>query len=452
LRIPELEKTLGIEVYASQSPGIGGRLRQLPEDFVVEEILIDGSKAEISPVKGPQPLGRGRYLVCAMVKRNWDTFHATKTVAKRLGVSPEQMSIAGIKDAKALTAQHISISRTLPEQVAGVDIKGIALRPLRFSNEKMYSELLLGNEFHILIRAISHKASVVEQRVKQVQAELSAVGGVPNFFGHQRFGTIRPITHIVGRFLTQDNWEKAALTYLAEPSQHEHPESREARRQLNDTQDFSSALHSFPKSLRYERLMLRHLAKSPNDFVGAFRRLPIKLRRLFVQAYQSYLFNKFLSERIRHLSLTEVYAGDYVVKLGKHGLATREVEQATAQSLQSFKKVLDENTMRVGIPLVGFRQGTSAGVQGEIEQKILRAEGIEPQSFYIPAMPEISAPGRLRPVLASIMNSSVDAVCKDSVNSSKREVGLSFRLHRGSYATVVLREFMKPQDLIKAGF
>lgn len=441
-----------MEVYASQAPGIGGRIRQLPEDFIVEEILIDGSKAKISPVKTRQLVGRGRYLICVMVKRDWDTFHATKTVAKRLGVSPEQIDIAGIKDAKALTAQHISISRTLPEQISGVEINGIALRPLRFSNEKMYSELLLGNEFHILIREISHRASVVEQRVKQVQAELSAVGGMPNFFGHQRFGTIRPITHIVGRLLIQDNWEEAVLTYLAEPSLHEHPESREARRRLKDTQNFSMAFRYFPKNLRYERLMLRHLAKRPNDFIGAFRRLPIKLRKLFVQAYQSYLFNKFLSGRIRHLSLTDVYAGDYVVRLDKHGLATREVEQANAQSLQSFKKALDENKMRVGVPLAGFKQGTSAGVQGKIEREILEAEGAKPQSFYISTMPEISAPGRLRLVLASIMNSSISAVSKDSVNSSKREVGLGFRLHRGSYATVVLREFMKPQDLIKAGF
>jgi len=358
-----------------------------------------------------------------------------------------------MKDAKAITAQHISLQGVAPTRASQVKIKDITLHPLRFSDRRIFSQLLLGNQFQVVIRAISHTSSVIEQRVKKVQNELARLGGFPNFYGHQRFGTIRPITHLVGRFLTGGDLEKAALVFLALPSIHEHPESREAREQLRDTQDFEEALRCFPRHLKYERFMLGHLAKQPRDFVGAFRELPLKLRKLFVQAYQSFLFNKFLSERIgRGIPPNEAQIGDYVVKLDEQGLPTTEFMQVTASSLQTVKKALNEGKMRVAIPLVGFKQPPSQGVQGEIEQEILEIENVSPQDFHISFMPEVTASGMLRAILTPAINLSVGEVSRDSANPSKRKTRLGFTLHRGSYATVLLREFMKPRDLITAGF
>ncbi len=453
MKVPTLERELGMEIYATQSLGIGGRIRQFLEDFVVEELLADGSKAEVSPVETQKPVGRGRYLICVLVKRDWDTLLAVRRVARRLGISHKRIRIAGMKDAKALTAQHISLQGVAPTRASQVKIKDITLYPLRFSNRRMFSQLLLGNQFQVVIRAISHTSSVIGQRVKNVQNELAKLEGVPNFYGHQRFGTIRPITHLVGRFLTGGDLEKAALTFLAQPSTHEHPESKEAREQLHDTQDFEKALRCFPRHLKYERFMLGHLAKQPRDFVGAFRELPLKLRKLFVQAYQSFLFNKFLSERIRRgIPLNEAQIGDYVVKLDDHGFPTTDYIQVTASSLQTVKKALNEGKMRVAIPLVGFKQPPSQGVQGEIEQEILETENVNPQSFHTPFMPEVSARGMLRAILAPTTNLSVEEASRDSANPSKHKTRLGFTLHRGSYATALLREFMKPRDLIKAGF
>jgi len=442
-----------MEIYATQSLGVGGRIRQFLEDFVVEELLVDGSKAEVSPVETQEPVGRGRYLICVLVKRNWDTLLAVRMVARRLGISHKRIRIAGMKDAKAVTAQHISLQGVAPTRTSQVKIKDITLHPLRFSDRRIYSQLLLGNQFQVVIRAISHTSSVVEQRVKNVQNELARLGGVPNFYGHQRFGTIRPITHLVGRFLTRGDLEKAALAFLAQPSVHEHPESREAREQLRDTQDFEEALHCFPRHLKYERFMLGHLAKQPRDFVGAFRELPLKLRKLFVQAYQSFLYNKFLSERIRRgIPLNEAQIGDYVIKLDDHGLPTTESMQVTASSLQTIKKTSNEGKMCVAIPLVGVKQPPSQGMQGEIEQEILETENVSPGDFHISFMPEVSASGMLRAILAPAINLSVEEASEDSANPSKRKTKLSFTLHRGSYATVLLREFMKPRDLIDTGF
>jgi len=427
LNIPRLEKEIGIEVYATQSLGIGGRIRQFPEDFLVEEILANGSKAEIKPMAIRQISGRGRYLVCVLVKRNFDTFLALQTIAKKLGVSQERIQIAGIKDARALTAQHLGIGRMLPEQVSQVKFTNLWLYPLRFSNEKIDSSLLLGNQFCITLRAINHTSSKIVERMKTVRNELLKLGGSPNFFGHQRFGTTRPITHVVGKHILLGDWEEAALTVLAKPSHHERPESRQARKQLLNTRNYAEALRYFPFKLRYEYQMLNHLAKQPRDFLGAFHRLPKKLCQLFIQAYQSYLFNKFLSQRIHHgLSLKQARKEEYRLKI--------DSEEYSA------------------LPLIGYRQPVSSGKQGEIEKQILEEEGVSPENFKVSLMSEISSSGGLRTALTPLIEFDMEKPMKDIANPKKKMVCLCFTLKKGSYATIILREFMKPRNPIEAGF
>ena len=51
LSVPEIDKLLGIEVYATKTAGVGGAIRESVEDFVVEEVLVDGSKATCELVR-----------------------------------------------------------------------------------------------------------------------------------------------------------------------------------------------------------------------------------------------------------------------------------------------------------------------------------------------------------------------------------------------------------------
>jgi tRNA pseudouridine13 synthase len=454
LQVPNLEQELGMEVYATQLDGIGGKIRQLLDDFVVEEQLIDGSLAEVTaPPEAWEPAGEGQYLICVLVKRKWDTFLAVRQVAESLHISQKRVRFAGIKDTKALTAQHISLQNVSPSKVLDLQIRDITVYPQRFSRVRMYSQLIKGNRFHITVRGIDYPTSVIEERTRSIKEEIERIGGVPNFFGHQRFGTIRPNTHQVGKHLTRGDSEKSALAFLAEPSIHEHPEARAVRQQLQDTMNFEEALECFPRFLRYERFMLRHLVKYPTDFVGAFRTLPRRLRKLFVQAYQSYLFNRFLSERIRRgIPLNEPQLGDYMIKLDEHGIPAEEWDQTTEQNIQAMVDAVKEHKMCVAAPLVGPYQPLSKGIQGEIEHTILEAENVSPETFKIPFMPEATAEGRVRAVLNPVWNLVMEEVSKDKENVDEQMMKLGFTLNRGSYATVVLREFMKPQELIQAGY
>jgi tRNA pseudouridine13 synthase len=460
LRVPKIEKLIGIEVYATCSSGVGGVIRKSIEDFVVEEVLVDGTIAKINEqhfVAENQvfkPSFNGRYLLCVLVKRNWDTFAALRVVANQLNINPKQIHIAGIKDAKAVTAQHITIEGVTPETVKKVNVKDIEIRPKYYFRHKLSAYYLFGNNFSITITGIQHSKTAIKRRITKTIKELEKLGGVPNFFGHQRFGTTRSITHLVGKAMVKGNLKKAVMLFLAKPSPNENPESRQAREQLWKSQDFHKALKNFPKQLRHERLMLKHLAEKPDDFVGAFKTLPIKLRMLFPQAYQAYLFNKFLSKKIANgVPLDRAEVGDYVVSVQRNGLPMLTMyKMVKNETFKEVNEALKAGKMRLAIPLIGFRQKLSQGIQGEIEKQILEEEDVTPENFKIHFMPEISTKGELRTALTPINNFQISDVSTDSYSPSKNKAKIGFMLHRGSYATIILREIMKPRNPIKSGF
>ena len=456
--VPALDRELGISVYATDSKGIGGSIRRTPEDFLVEEVLVDGSVASISdgpckPALGASPAWQ-RFLLCVLVKRGWDTFAAIKAVATQLGVDQTSIHIAGIKDAKAVTAQHIAIENEPIEDLERVHVKDIELRPIGYFRDALSPFYLLGNRFTITINDIHHTEALVKLRLAETVSKLEAQRGIPNFFGHQRFGTTRAITHVVGRAIVNGSLEKAAMLFLAKPSPHEHPESRKARETLQSTHDFAEALEYFPRQLRFERLMLRRLVENPTDFVGAFQSLPLKLQLIFVQAYQAYLFNRFLSERLRHgFSLNAAEVGDYVVRVDRSSLPMPKTGQLiTTGFFAEVNDSLRTGKVRVALPLVGFVQGLSEGEMGGIETKVLQEAGVNAASFKVRELPRISGKGELRAIVSPIRDFRIVEISRDCGSPRVHRVKVSFMLMRGSYATMLLREVMKPRDPLAAGF
>ena len=250
----------------------------------------------------------------------------------------------------------------------------------------------------------------------------------------------------MGKAIIGGDFEGAAMLFLAKPSVHEHPSSRQARTELQSTLDFKAALSNFPKQLRFERLMLRHLAENPEDFVGAFRRLPVKLQALFVQAYQSFLFNRFLSARFKNgFSLSRAEVGDYVVNVERSGLPMFHTAKfVDTGNVVEVNKLVNGGRMRVALPLIGTKQRLSQGVMEKMERQILEEEGIQTDNFRVNAIREMSRGGGLRAIVTPIEGFKL--------GHRAPQADLSFMLLRGSYATVFLREIMKPNDPIKAGF
>jgi tRNA pseudouridine13 synthase len=446
--VSDLDNLLGMEIYASNVEGIGGVIRKSVNDFVVQEILVDGSKAKIDNTIPNKVLGstqnRQRYLLCTMVKRNWDTFIAVKNVANQLGIEARCIQIAGIKDAKAITAQHISIEDVSFEDAAKVDVKDIKLNPVGYVREALSVYFLLGNNFTINICELQVPEETAKEQITQTMQQIQFAGGIPNFYGHQRFGTTRPITHIVGKALVNGDFEGAAMAFLAQPSIHEHPSSRKARAKLQETRDFKEAAKNFPIQIRFERNMLAYLADNPTDFAGAFKRLPQKLLGLFVSAHQSFLFNRFLSERIKAgLPLNAALAGDFVVGVERNGLPMVNTARTVKENeLGKVNEAVASGRMRVALPMFGIKGKLSGGAMGEIEQRVLSEEAIVAQA--VNEFSSLGGNGGVRAVITPVKDFNAEV--------SGGKATLNFTLYRGCYATVVLREIIKPQNPIAAGF
>ena len=452
-KAPAIEAIMGMEFYLTSSEGIGGRIRALPEDFVVCEVLLDGSVAR-PDVEAPETIrGKGSFFVCVLVKRNMDTFEAVEKIARALGVPEGLVSFAGLKDARALTAQFVTIRGLRLEHLRRLRAFGIRLVPLRISTEPIGPEDLAFNRFDVVVRGLELGADELMERLEVFFNQIAELGGIPNFFGHQRFGTARPITHLIGRELVLGNVRKAVELFLSLPGPGESPLVREARIYLSETGDIPGFLRLAPPTLRYERVMARHLLRRPRDYYGALRKLPLRLRRLFVHAYQAYLFNRMLSRRASEgLSLSEPLPGDWVVLLDQRGLPIWEAVKATSVNLPELRDLVKNGRALIAIPLPGFDQLLSSGRQGLIEKTILAEEGVKLDDFKVRSMPELSSPGWLRPVLIRPRLIYEPSVFDDDLNPGSRALRLCFELPKGSYATVLLRELMKPSDPLKAGF
>ena len=146
--------------------------------------------------------------------------------------------------------------------------------------------------------------------------------------------------------------------------------------------------------------------------------------------------------------MVHVQRGDYVIEIGANGLPANRFTKVKGGNLQSISSEVEKGRMSLALPIVGFNQKLSDGIQGEIEREILEEENIQPQEFHIKWMPELSVRGGLRKALASVMNFRFETRPADEGTAAN----FRFNLHKGSYATVVLREFIKPEDPVSSGF
>ncbi|MBU0761414.1 MAG: tRNA pseudouridine(13) synthase TruD, partial [Candidatus Altiarchaeota archaeon] len=292
IKPPSHDVYVGLECYKSTEYCIGGMLKQTPEDFIVQEITEEKKVLEFEK-DTPGDMLPGDYTHATLVKREWDTMRAVSEIAKRVGVSRNRFAFAGTKDKHALTAQRISAYRVPVEKLKAVNIKDITIKDVGYADENLGLGSLWGNKFTIRIHNVCEKAS---ERIDTISEELS--GGFPNFYGRQRFGEARPITHEVGKHILMGDFESAIMCYLTKTFGSEATEVEKIRKDILGGRDYKEVLNELPKSLGYERSILNHLIEKPGDYRGCFDHMPKNLAKMFVHAYQSYIFNKALSRYI----------------------------------------------------------------------------------------------------------------------------------------------------------
>jgi tRNA pseudouridine13 synthase len=155
-------------------PGIGGQIRATPEDFQVEERPLY------------LPCGEGEHLYVKITKRGLSTPDLVRRLSSTLGVKAQAIGVAGLKDARAVTTQMVSLQGITPQQMSQlkVDDQLLNVEILARHRNRLRTGHHAGNHFRLVIRDVADQAA---EAVPTVLDRLSA-RGVPNYFGPQRQG------------------------------------------------------------------------------------------------------------------------------------------------------------------------------------------------------------------------------------------------------------------------
>ena len=397
--IPKIDSDIGISLYATKSVGTGGTIKKSNDDFKVKELLSEKALKTISNDHG--------LSVYILKKNGIDTSHALSDVEKRFGLVLKSL---GLKDANAVTEQYV-FSKTISKSFETIQGKNYSLKRLGFVKKPLSKKDMIGNHFEIKVENSSKHISNFNEYEK-----------ILNFFGYQRFGSKRPITHLVGKAIIQNDYQTALDLLLNYSSQYDTEENNANRKIIAERTSELSVIDKIPKSMDIEIMLLEKLSQT-KDLKIVIRSIPLHMRRFYIQAYQSYIYNKTLS-----------MAFDY----GEELFSAKEGDVCFDRNYVLGKFQNDPSQM-LAIPLVGHSYFKKTRFDFYI-QKILDEEEVSLNDFFIKDFQEISIEGGFRNAIMQCNNFQIN------------ENIVKFHLSRGSYATIILREILKPENPLESGF
>ncbi len=346
-------------------------IKEEPEDFRVKEI----PKVELDE--------NGDQQYFWLRKRNYTTIRAIQTIARALRVGKRRIGFAGNKDKNAITEQVISIWNIPHEQAESLNLKDIELKFIGSGKEKICLGDLNGNEFEIIARGKYTEKNVLK-KAKEIEKN-----GFPNFFGEQRFG-VASNSHLIGKAIIKGYFEQAVKELLTKSS--ENPESKEAADfAKKNWHDWKEILKKMPMHQSIEKSVLNWLVAVPNDYAGALRVLHKGIRRIFVHAYQSWLWNSALE-----------------------------------------KMMLAKKKIKKELPIPGYETKLGRDEFSKNLKALMKKDDMELEDFKCKRMPELASAGEFRQ--SFIKPKGLE------LYTEKNMIKLSFTLDKGTYATTLLRE------------
>jgi tRNA pseudouridine13 synthase len=416
--VPRIDRLAGIECYCTNFQKLGGSIKKDNEGFRVSEIINESIITDLSPIQD----SLHRYPLYILEKKGIDSHHALLEVRKDLGL---ELRVMGMKDAKATTRQYASSIQVhnIPKQQI-CKTKHTSLKLNGFTTKPLGKEFLLGNDFSVTIYDAKHS------EISEFKTEVEKVA---NFYGLQRFGSERLVTHLVGREIIKRNFKKAAELLLSYTTEYDSAMSREIRQKSLDQKNYRNILKHLPRGMDIEYQLMNAFINGKEP-VSALRSISINIRRLFIHAYQAYIFNRCLSNAIIN--------DENILRSSGDDLCFELEGPLTFGKIRKFNPTTDLDARMIpAVRLAGYSFQPGKGRFELITKKIMDEENVTPRDFYIKEMQELSNQGGFR---------QASLCCRDF--SYKGSLVLSFKLPKGSYATTLLREIMKPEDPINAGF
>ncbi len=287
---------------------------------------------------------KGDYLYVKMKKVNWNTVDVANEIVKRLKIPRKYIGFAGNKDRNAITTQYISIRNGNIEEIKRLSIRDVKLEPLFYGEKPISIGALIGNKFRI-----------------KIDCKVPNVDFIENYFGEQRFSENNAE---IGKSIIKKDFKRAC--------------------ELIDDNKVSF-----------------HIKENKNDYIGALRRLDKNLLTLFVNAYQSYLFNIVLAKYLK-----DNYKGCKV---------------------NNNLVFIDKIKKNIQIPLVSFDTEFDKEIK-EIYAKLMENEGVKFEDFIIKQLPEVMSINTVRDAFVNV---------DDFIQEGDY---IEFKLPKGSYATTLIKK------------
>ncbi|KAG9002678.1 hypothetical protein FRB94_003713 [Tulasnella sp. JGI-2019a] len=390
------------------------------------------------------------YIHFTLQKTNRDTQDALSIVARALKLPTKDLSVAGTKDKRGVTTQRVSLKRgnnlTVADVWKAINVqrsrertvehalkergeRGVRIGALEYKPSFLELGMLKGNAFLITLRNVKvNCVSTIDSVMESVKTK-----GFINYYGMQRFGTSAIPTHAIGLAILKSDWS-LAVSLILRPRPGENPDSEVGRRAWLEDGDLRRALQKIPRRSIAERCILESYQKQNGESrnaYGALSTIPRNLRLMYVHAYQSYVWNAVVSERIRRYGCENPVVGDLVYQqealeiiesldtdvVPEHIGASDEVPDATETIAADEKpikpqldakiedlpktarggnkkefvaakvKILEESDLPkysifdVVMPLPGRDVSYPGGELGERFKEFLRADGLDPDNF-----------------------------------------------------------------------
>ena len=382
------------------------KLKQQPADFIVEEI----PSFEVSSEKD-------EHTVFLLEKQEIDTFDAIRQIAKKLRISLFEIGYAGLKDRHAMARQYISIPTRY--NVQGLKVDSLTLSFVGYHRKKIKIGDLAGNRFSIIVRDVG------ENELADVSGRAATIPmfGIPNYFDSQRFGSV--IDHgFIGKYIVLKKYDHAVKQYLTAYQKSEPKKIKDEKRKILSSWNDLSHVRVYNKAFA---VVVKEYLKT-SDWRAAYRKIPAHLREMFVNAYQSYLWNECIKEVLKEVvEKKKLYSVEYAIGALLFYVNLSEDEMKKIPG--TFQTISESVTLSFN--------------EQRIVDRVLMKEGLTLADFRIEAETGNFFKTRARQVLLTPEDFTISKPARDEINSKgntqRFKIQVSFSLPKGSYATLVTK-------------
>lgn len=378
------------------------KLRQVPEDFIVEEVNEFSLQAT------------GPYKLYQITKKGVEAFSLISWLAKNNNIPPHLIGIAGLKDKHAITTQFFTIPSK--HTINSLSDKNIRITYVGFVDQPLKQGDLLENKFTITVRAIPKG----ELEVIRTRAESAKTYGVPNYFDSQRFGSLTG-EQFIGKHIVRHDYELAVKIFLTEYTKTEKKQVKDEKRMLASRWKELEKISVKTVSLR----TVIDAYRRRGQWLDAYKAIPENLKNMHLYAFQSYLWNECVKEvLIRTLNKRTLYPVEYA-----------------AGKLLFFKKIADDEQKKLPQTFITIDESISKDRPDyPIIQKVLDEQGLKLQDFDIKAKTGNYFKAHPRPLISMPHEFTLSEPQPDELNHNRFKMTVRFTLGKGSYATIITKK------------